>query len=220
MPNEPKAPAAPSPNEKTREQVTPDWKEILYSPQRVERWIRGELTLAELSAVTGPEMLEMAVLGFQMFEQGRYDKARVIFQGLAAMDPKEAYYRTALGAVCLAEDQLDEALALFDAAIALNDQEIASFVNRGEVHLRQGKIVEAAHDFKRAVDLDPQNKDPLSQRARALAAAALETLEQAQNPQNTTPPQKAPAQAARTAGPAPRATAQGSPKSGAHPKKK
>src|SRR5439155_8218830 len=60
-----------------------------------------------------------------------------------------------------------------------NPKEIASYVNRGEVYLRQGKILEAAQDFKKAVDLDPENKDPLSHRARILAAAALETLEAA-----------------------------------------
>lgn len=189
MANQPQVP--PQQTEKPqKEQITPEWKEILYAPERVEKWIRGEITLAELSAVNGPEMLEMAVVGFQMYEQGRYDHAKVIFQGLAAMDPKEGYYRTALGAVYLAQDQLDVALELFNAAIELNDKEVASYVNRGEVFLRQGKIVEAAHDFKKAVDLDPENKDPLSQRARVLAAAALETLEAAQQPPASTPASK------------------------------
>lgn len=187
MANQPQVPPQQKTDKPQKEEITPEWKEILYAPERVEKWIRGEITLAELSAVNGPEMLEMAVVGFQMYEQGRYDHAKVIFQGLAGMDPKEGYYRTALGAVYLAQDQLDEALELFNSAIELDDKEVASYVNRGEVFLRQGKIVEAAHDFKKAVDLDPENKDPLSQRARVLAAAALETLEAAQQPANSTP---------------------------------
>jgi tetratricopeptide (TPR) repeat protein len=162
-----------------KEAVTPEWDKVLYAPERVEKWIKGEITLQELNAISGPEMLEMAVIGFTMYEQGRYAEAKVIFQGLSNLDENEGYYRTALGAVHLAEEDLDSALKCFDEAIRLNDKEIASFVNRGEVYLRQGKIIEAAHDFKRAVDLDPENKDPLSHRARVLAAAALETLEQA-----------------------------------------
>jgi tetratricopeptide (TPR) repeat protein len=154
-----------------------DWKELLYTQERVKRFAKGEMTLGQLDGVSGPEMLEMAVTGFAMYEQGRYREARVIFEGLAALDPKESYYRTALGAVYLAQDKLDDARAQFDAAIELNDKDIAAFVNRGEVHLRQSRIIEAANDFKRAVDLDPENKDPLSLRARALAAAALDTLE-------------------------------------------
>lgn len=161
---------AATPNEK--------WAEALYSEERVRKWARGEMTLQELDGITGPEMLEMAVTGFSMYEQGRYREAKIVFQGLAALDPKESYYRTALGAVYLAQDKLDEALEEFNAAIELSDTDIAAFVNRGEVLLRKGDILQAAKDFKRAVDLDPERKDPLSLRARGLAAAALETLEQ------------------------------------------
>ncbi len=173
-------PVIPNKQGAKKPEVTPDWEKVLYAPERVEKWIKGEITMQELNAISGPEMLEMAVIGFSMYEQGRYEEAKVVFQGLVTLDPKEGYYRTALGAVYLAQEDLDQALLAFNDAITLNDKEIASYVNRGEVYLRQGKIIEAAHDFKRAVDLDPENKDPLSHRARILAAAALETLEQAQ----------------------------------------
>lgn len=178
--NKTNAPTAPDKNGSAK-----DWKELLYTEDRVRKWAKGEMTLAELDGISGPEMLEMAVTGFAMYEQGRYREAKVIFEGLAALDPKESYYRTALGAVYLAQDKLAEAHTEFDAALDLNDQDIAAYVNRGEVRLRKGLILEAATDFKNAVDLDPENKDPLSLRARALAAAALETLEKrglAENP--------------------------------------
>jgi len=170
----------------------------LYSPERVSAWVRGEITLAELSAVSGAEMLEMAVIGYSMYEQGRYDDARVIFDALCALDPREAYYRTALGAVYLARENLEKAEALFNEAIRLNPKEIAAFVNRGEVYLRQGKILEAARDFKRAVDLDPENRDPLTRRARLLAAAALQTLEAAAPAMASNPRMAASAAPART----------------------
>ncbi len=177
-------PAPPPKGKPTQQQrhsdVTPNWEETLYTPERVDKWVKGEMTLQELNAISGPEMMEMAVIGFSMYEQGRYEDAKVIFEGLAQLDPSEGYYRTALGAVYLAQEDLETAERLFNHAIQLNDKEIASYVNRGEVYLRQGKILEAAQDFKRAVELDPENKDPLSQRARILAAAALETLEAAQ----------------------------------------
>lgn len=164
----------------TKHEVTKDWEKILYTPERVDKWIKGELTMQELHAISGPEMLEMAIVGFSMYEQGKYDEAAVIFQGLNALDPYESYYLTALGAVYLAQEDLEYAMKCFNQAIKLNDKEIASYVNRGEVYLRQGKVLEAAEDFKRAVDLDPEGKDPLTHRARLLAAAALETIEAAQ----------------------------------------
>lgn len=189
-------PVIPSKQKGEKEEVTQDWDKVLYAPERVEKWIKGEITLQELNAISGPEMLEMAVIGFSMYEQGRYEEAKVIFHGLCGLDPKEGYYRTALGAVYLAQEDLDSALGAFNEAITLNDKEIASYVNRGEVYLRQGKIIEAAHDFKAAVDLDPENKDPLSHRARILAAAALETLEQAQKMASNADAAKKPAAAA------------------------
>jgi tetratricopeptide (TPR) repeat protein len=157
----------------------PTWESVVYDKSRVEKWIRGEITLQELNAISGPEMLEMAVIGFNMFEQGRFREARTIFTGLNNLDPREAYYLTALGAVELAEENLDRAEWCFSEAISRNAKELASYVNRGEVFLRKGKLLDAAKDFKTAVDLDPQKKDPLSMRARLLAAAALETIRQA-----------------------------------------
>lgn len=173
-----------------RDKPDPNWEKILYTPERVQKWIKGELSMRDLHAVTGPEMLEMAIVGFSQYEQGRYDEAQTIFTGLMELDQNESYYRTALGAVFLAKEDLDAAERCFNHAIKLNPKEIASFVNRGEVYLRQGKVMEAAVDFKAAVDLDPTGKDPLSHRARVLAAAALEAIEGAQAGRNDDPKTK------------------------------
>jgi len=134
----------------------------------------------EANTLSSPELLERAMEGFRLYEEGDYPEARLIFEELSQQDPLEAYYRTALGAIYLAEDELDAALEAFDEALKLNPRDSAALVNRGEVHLRLGNIMEAAQDFARAVDLDPENKDPLTMRARLLAAAAIETIEAAQ----------------------------------------
>jgi len=139
------------------------------------------------SGTTGPELLERAMEGFELYEQGDYVSARLIFEELSEKDPAEAYYRTALGAIYLAEDELESALENFNEALTLNAKDSAALVNRGEVHLRLGNIIEAAQDFARAVDLDPENKDPLTMRARLLAAAALETVEAAQRSAHSEP---------------------------------
>mgnify|MGYP002390354148 CR=1 FL=1 len=161
--------------------VTPNYEKVLYTPERVGKWMNGEISLQELTAISGPEMLQMAIYGFQMYEQGKHAEARTVFSSLVSLDPKESYYLTALGAVHLAEEELDSAKSCFDQAIKLNPKELASYVNRGEVYLRQGKVLEAAEDFAKAVELDPKGEDPLTMRARLLAAAALETIEGAQS---------------------------------------
>jgi tetratricopeptide (TPR) repeat protein len=146
-----------------------------------------DATTAQHAGTTGPELLERAMEAFQLYEQGLYEEARAIFEELSGLDPSEAYYRTALGAICLAEDELETALEHFDEALRLNPKDSAALVNRGEVNLRLGNILEAAQDFARAVDLDPENKDPLTMRARLLAAAAIETIEAAQRSAHSEP---------------------------------
>lgn len=127
-----------------------------------------------------PDMLESAMKAFLLYEQERYDEARVLFEELAELDVSEGYYRTALGAICLAMDGVDKALEYFNQALQLNPQDTAALINRGEVHLRLGNMLEAAHDFASVVRLDPDNRDPLTARARVLADAALQSAEEAQ----------------------------------------
>ncbi|WP_306818751.1 tetratricopeptide repeat protein [Archangium lipolyticum] len=164
--------------------TSPDFIKNLPQSEK-EKVLNGEASVGQIVGLTGPEMLEMAMQGFRLYEQGRYKDAKVVFDGLCELDPAEAYYRTALGAIYLAEEDLQTALQLFTHALALNGKDSAALVNRGEVHLRLGNIVEAAQDFAKAVELDPENKDPLTMRARLLAAAALETIEAAQKGANT-----------------------------------
>lgn len=130
--------------------------------------------------VSKPDLLLLAMEGFQLYEQGRYDDARGIFEKLTQQDPSEGYYQTALGATCLAVDALDEALVHFNEALRLDTTDTAALINRGEVHLRLGNVMDAARDFARVVALDPERKDPLTERARLLAAAALQSAEEAQ----------------------------------------
>lgn len=167
------------PSADSKPTVTPNWEKILYNPERQEKLLRGEISQRDYHAISGPEMLQMALIGFRMYEQGKYTEAKTIFQGLIALEPMEAYYYTALGAVFLAEEDLENARAMFSSSIALNPKEVAPYVNRGEVNLREGKILEAAQDFQKAVELDPKYEDPLTQRARVFAAAALEMIENA-----------------------------------------
>ena len=150
-----------------------------YSPDRIRKFLLGELSARDFNEFTGPQMLKLAVMGFTQYEQGRYPEAQAIFESLIFLDPKEAYYQIALGAVFLAQEDLELAEKALSVAIALNTTEVAAFVNRGEVFLRTGRIVLAAKDFKRAVELDPQGKEPLTQRARMLAGAALQMLRKA-----------------------------------------
>ena len=80
-------------------EVTPGWEKLLYSDERKAQLAKGEINLRDYHAISGPEMLQMALIGFRMYEQGKYSEAKTIFSGLIQLEPTEAYYYTALGAV-------------------------------------------------------------------------------------------------------------------------
>ena len=81
------------------------------------------------------------------------------------------------GKAAMNSGNYDQAISTFQKLLDRTDQ---TSEQRGEVYLRKGKLLEAAYDFKKACELDPENKDPLSTRARLLSAAALQTIQQAQ----------------------------------------
>jgi tetratricopeptide (TPR) repeat protein len=132
------------------------------------------LSSSSRSNFSDADMLQMAMLGFRMYEQGKYTESKSIFSSLAKLEPTEAYYHAALGAVSLGQEEFEEACGFFDKAIKLNPKFIAPVVNRGEVNLRLGRLKEAAQDFAKALKLDPEFKDPLTQRAKLLAKSTAD----------------------------------------------
>jgi tetratricopeptide (TPR) repeat protein len=151
-------------------------KKEIATPSRVDQVFSGQITWQEFYGLSDEELGEMARIGFTMYEQGQYNKARAIFEGLRELDRTESYYSTALGALHLAEGALDEAVKETSHAIQINPKDLAAYVNRGEAYLRKAQPVEAAKDFAKALSLDPQGQDPLTRRARALAAATLRSV--------------------------------------------
>ena len=112
----------------------------------------------------------IAAQGFNLYQQGKLDEAKVIFEGLTAIDSTNYMGYAGLGAVALAKEppQLDAALANLQKAAEINPSDPSVHANLGEALLRQAKFQEAATEFDKALELDPQGKDPGANRARAI----------------------------------------------------
>ncbi|MGH9720746.1 MAG: tetratricopeptide repeat protein [Bryobacteraceae bacterium] len=108
------------------------------------------------------------MLGFNFYQQGKSREAETLFRGLVAIQPNLYYGFAGLGAIALAEERFDEARLCLSLAEALEARDASVHANLGEVLLRQGKFDEAAAQFQRALDLDPGQRDPGANRARAL----------------------------------------------------
>lgn len=155
----PRAPRAPSPA------VLPDsgQETLAYHRQKL-------MALAGKGGETG--LADLALFAHTLFARGRVREAQVVFEGIVAREPEEAFAYTMLGAAYLAQGDEARALALFDAALALDPNDLAGLVNRAEVRLRRGQAGPALRDLERALAADPSGRDSFSERARALLILA------------------------------------------------
>lgn len=141
---------------------------VAVAPDALEKAVRGEGGLNAFFGLNKDQVDAMAVLGFQLYDQGRNDEARAIFEGLIALDSRSYFGYAGLGALALAEEKLDEADTNLRKAIELKPEDPTVHANLGEVLLRQGKFEEAAAEFDKALELDPEEEDPGANRARAI----------------------------------------------------
>jgi len=120
---------------------------------------------------TPQEAAELAAFGHKLFEMGKLDEARVIFEKLVGADTRDAFVHTMLGTVYLALNAQDRALALFQAALKLDPDDLAAVVYRGEIRLNRGKLKAAMEDLQRALSLGAST-DPFVERAKRLIKMA------------------------------------------------
>ena len=142
----------------------------------IKKFVRGEITLAQLEGVSRDQLYDFAELGYTMFKSGKLDDAQIVFEGLVTYNPYDSYFHSALGAIYQKQKKYDEALRQYDLAIKFNSQDTCSYTNRGETYLTLGRLKEAAKDFQKAIALDPDERDPWSMRSRALVIAVTNAL--------------------------------------------
>jgi tetratricopeptide (TPR) repeat protein len=155
-----------------------DEVETPFSEDNLKRFIMGEITWGQLQGLTMEEAYAFAELGYTQFEQGRYDEAQSIFEGLVISNPYDAYFHTMLGAIYARKDMQEEAAEEYTIAIELDPENIAAHVNRAEILLQHGEFEIAMNDLRAAIKLDPKGEDPSGIRARALAAATAAIIEE------------------------------------------
>lgn len=141
----------------------------LESPeQAVQRWLKGEIKSQDLFAMNPQVMQALAEHGYMLYEQGKYATARVIFEGLAAIDNGNHNYHRLLGSIYQIEGLWDAAYYRYTLALKAVPDDIYTLTNRGEVLVKLGKNKEAVDDLKQAALLDNSNTNPAAKRARVL----------------------------------------------------
>ena len=149
----------------------PDEWDDAFNVENFEKFANGQITWAQLQGLSMEDAYSFAEIAYTMFEQGRYDDAKTIFEGLVISNPYDPYFHSMLGAIYARQNMNEEAAQEYTVAIELDPKNIISLVSRAEILLQSGDFEPAMNDLTTAIKLDPEGKDPAGLRARALAGA-------------------------------------------------
>ncbi len=140
----------------------------LTEQERLQQFLMGNITLAELEEISHEEVYSLAELGNNFYKQGHYAKARAIFEGLVVMEPTDSWLHLCLGLCFLQEDNDYRAMLELDRAIFLNQNLIQARLERAELLMKHSELELAVQDLVAAVELDPDDEDPYALRAKIL----------------------------------------------------
>lgn len=130
----------------------------------------GKSTWSEIEGLTSSHAKAIAEIGCDFAAAGRLDEARVVFEGLVAMNPKDAAAHAALGTVYQKLGRLQDAVTEYGEAIRGDPKNPIALANRGELRLKAGDKNGLA-DLAQAVQADPHGETAAGRRARTLVKA-------------------------------------------------
>jgi predicted Zn-dependent protease len=133
-----------------------------------EQWAQGRTSLKQIVGLQDAELYAIASQGYYLFLQGKSEPARVLFEGLVAIDPRNAYYYRALGAIYWRLKEPHKAVRQFTYAIRVAPREISSYINRAEVYVAQQQFKLAQADIRFALNNAQPHEAPLANKARAM----------------------------------------------------
>jgi Flp pilus assembly protein TadD len=137
---------------------------------------KGRQTVREKLNISPQEFMEMGRIGAMYYQQGNFEKARTIFEGLVELDPKSANAYSALGGLLTLQKEDESAIGYLKKAIQLDPSQIAPYVNLGEIYIRRQMLEDAVANLKKAVELDPDEKDAGANRARAMVLGIYQII--------------------------------------------
>lgn len=120
----------------------------------VQKWAEGRATLKEVRGYSDEELYAVARVAHAFFHQGKLAEARTLFQGLFAVNPRDAYFARALAVVEYAAGNPEGSLSAWEIAVKLDPADPAGYLGRAEVLLSTGQRQRAAEDLKKASRLD------------------------------------------------------------------
>ena len=138
--------------------------------EQVKQLVRGDLTLAQLKGITAEDARIIARHACDLAAAGLLREARVLLEGMVALNPRDAAAHAALGTVYEKQGLTAEAHLSYDLALRHDPRHPVALANRGILRLRTGDAG-GQSDLVAALQADPEGRTAAAQRAQAVAKA-------------------------------------------------
>lgn len=109
-----------------------------------------------LVPTTKQQAMVLLEAGYLWMDLGKYDHAREVLFGAAALMPKSEVPQLALGTLEFVQGKHEKALQAFRAAQRLAPKSALPRAHCGEALLFMGKVQEANKELKAALELEPE----------------------------------------------------------------
>lgn len=120
--------------------------------EAVKGFILGDLTLAQLEGISAEDIYAVADIGYDLFEEGKLEDAKKIFEGLYTYNPMDPYFHTVLGSIYQRESNFAEAASHYATAVELHPEDVTSWTNLGETQLQWAAALQGEGDTERAAE--------------------------------------------------------------------
>jgi tetratricopeptide (TPR) repeat protein len=127
------------------------------------------------------ELYALAGVARQAAEQGRFEDARTLLEGLIVLEPTSGFLLTCLGCVYMRMEMTGDALGTFERALESDPADVVAHTYAGELEMDRGRVDAALGHFSAAERLDPEGKNPYANRARTLRLLAQRQGQVARN---------------------------------------
>ena len=147
-----------------------DWSQEKVDDLLADYFSRGG-TFKELKNLSDDSMEAIYSVAFNLYQGGRYDEAKKVFQFLCFYDHYNKKYFLGLGACQMMQQDFETAVELFSFASALDTDDPRAMLYIGDCHMAMGKPAAAKVAYETAAEWAGDQEEYREEHVRAINMA-------------------------------------------------